>query len=78
MLLPSVVRRSKWLWSGVHCFFLAPVGKLTCLDASGCETVAHVRENGRITILFNAFEGPPDIVRLYGKGESVSLLIIES
>lgn len=38
------------------------------LTGSGIETVAHVRENGRITILFNAFEGPPRICRLYGKG----------
>ncbi|KAF8066952.1 hypothetical protein FPV67DRAFT_1497197 [Lyophyllum atratum] len=38
------------------------------LTGSGIETVAHVRENGRITVLFNAFEGPPRICRLYGKG----------
>ncbi|GLB41255.1 putative pfam:Pyridox_oxidase [Lyophyllum shimeji] len=38
------------------------------LTGSGIETVAHVRENGRITVLFNAFEGPPRILRLYGKG----------
>ncbi|KAG6825267.1 hypothetical protein H0H92_004251 [Tricholoma furcatifolium] len=38
------------------------------LTGSGIETVAHVRENGRITILFHAFEGPPRICRLYGKG----------
>jgi len=38
------------------------------LTGSGVETVAHVRENGRITVLFNAFEGPPRIARLYGKG----------
>jgi len=30
--------------------------------------VSHIRENGRITILFHAFEGPARIVRLYGKG----------
>ncbi|EJD04485.1 uncharacterized protein FOMMEDRAFT_155623 [Fomitiporia mediterranea MF3/22] len=38
------------------------------LSGSGCETIAHLCENGRITIMFNAFEGPPEIVRLYGKG----------
>ncbi|KAI5115537.1 hypothetical protein M0805_004074 [Coniferiporia weirii] len=38
------------------------------LSGSGCETVAHLRENGRITILFNALDGPPQLVRLYGKG----------
>ncbi|KAK0217250.1 hypothetical protein IW262DRAFT_1508857 [Armillaria fumosa] len=34
------------------------------LSGSGVETISHLRENGRITILFNAFEGPPSIVRL--------------
>ena len=38
------------------------------LTGSGIETIAHVRENGRITIMFCAFEGPPRIVRLYGRG----------
>jgi hypothetical protein len=31
---------------------------------SGAETIAHLRENGRITIMFCAFEGPPKIIRL--------------
>jgi hypothetical protein len=35
---------------------------------SGSETIAHLRENGRITLMFSAFEGPPNIVRLYGRG----------
>jgi hypothetical protein len=37
----------------------------------GIATVAHVRENERITILFNAFEGPPRLARLYGKGREL-------
>ena len=37
------------------------------LGGSGIETVAHARENGRITIMFCAFEGPALILRLYGK-----------
>ncbi len=41
------------------------------LTGSGVETIAHLRDNGRITLLFCAFEGPPKIVRLYGRGESV-------
>jgi hypothetical protein len=41
------------------------------LTGSGAETIAHLRENGRITILFCAFEGPPKIVRLHGRGEAV-------
>ncbi|GAB1525866.1 hypothetical protein RhiTH_009032 [Rhizoctonia solani] len=39
------------------------------LTGSGVETAAHLRENQRITVLFNAFEGPPQVVRLFGKGE---------
>ncbi|KAJ3794860.1 hypothetical protein GGU11DRAFT_794440 [Lentinula aff. detonsa] len=38
------------------------------LTGSGVETISHLRENGRITVLFNAFEGPPRIARLFGKG----------
>jgi hypothetical protein len=38
------------------------------LIGSGIETVAHLRQNGRITLMFCAFEGPPRIVRLYGRG----------
>ena len=38
---------------------------------SGAETVAHLRENGRIVIMFCAFEGPPQIVRLHGTGSVV-------
>jgi hypothetical protein len=38
---------------------------------SGSETVAHLRENGRITLMFAAFDGRPTIVRLYGKGRIV-------
>jgi Pyridoxamine 5'-phosphate oxidase len=41
------------------------------LTGSGIETVAHMRENGRIVFLFCAFEGPPKIVRLHGIGEVV-------
>lgn len=39
------------------------------LTGSGIETVAHLRENGRIVLTFCAFEGPPKIVRLHGRGE---------
>lgn len=39
------------------------------LAGSGIETVAHLKENGRITIMFCAFDGPPKILRLYGKGQ---------
>jgi hypothetical protein len=38
---------------------------------SGNETSAHTLENGRITFMFCAFQGPPNILRLYGKGRAV-------
>lgn len=38
---------------------------------SGGETIAHLRENGRITLMFAAFSGRPTIVRLYGQGRTV-------
>lgn len=41
------------------------------LGGSGIETVAHIRENGRITIMFCAFEGPALILRLYGRGQVI-------
>jgi hypothetical protein len=41
------------------------------LIGSGNETSAHIRENGRITLMWCAFSGKPDIVRLYGKGRVV-------
>lgn len=41
------------------------------LTGSGIETVAHLRENGRIVVMFCAFDGPPRIVRLHGRGEPV-------
>jgi hypothetical protein len=41
------------------------------LTGSGVETVAHIRENGRITLMWCAFEGPPRIVRVQGRGEVV-------
>lgn len=43
------------------------------LTASGAETIAHLRENGRITIMACAFTGRPSIVRLHGRGRVVPL-----
>ncbi len=44
--------------------------RLAYLDfaGSGIETVAHLRENGRVVVMLCAFEGPPRIVRLHGRG----------
>lgn len=41
------------------------------LSGSGAETAAHIRENGRLTLMCCAFEGEPLILRLYGQGEIV-------
>ncbi|MGN6815087.1 MAG: pyridoxamine 5'-phosphate oxidase family protein [Solirubrobacterales bacterium] len=58
-----------------------PAGTLRVLDdhtvayldmvGSGAETVAHVRENGRIVVMLCAFQGPPRILRLHGRGEMI-------
>jgi hypothetical protein len=39
------------------------------LTGSGIETISHLRDNGRICIMFSAFEGPAQILRLHGRGE---------
>ncbi|MFK8032136.1 MAG: pyridoxamine 5'-phosphate oxidase family protein [Gammaproteobacteria bacterium] len=41
------------------------------VGGSGIETVAHLKENGRILIMLCAFEGPPKIYRFYGQGRCV-------
>lgn len=41
------------------------------ITGSGNETSAHILENGRITFMFCAFDGPPNILRLYGNGHTV-------
>ena len=42
------------------------------LTGSGAETIAHVRENGRIVIMFCALSGPPKILRLHGNARLVA------
>ena len=41
------------------------------LTGSGIETVSHLKENGRIVLMFCAFQGPPKIIRLHGAGRVV-------
>lgn len=41
------------------------------LTASGAETIAHVRQNGRITVMFCSFDTKPNVVRLHGRGRVV-------
>jgi Pyridoxamine 5'-phosphate oxidase len=59
-----------------------PIGSLRILGpltveyddyvGSGAETGAHLRENGRICLMFCAFDGPPRIVRLHGRGTLIT------
>ena len=59
-----------------------PIGTLRVLDdhtiayldvvGSGAETIAHLRENGRIVVMLCSFVGPPRIVRLHGRGRVVT------
>ena len=43
------------------------------LTGSGNETAAHLRLSDRITLMFCAFSGPPNIVRLYGTGKAIGV-----
>jgi len=58
---------------GFDCFRVLSPACVGYLDivGSGNETSAHLHENGRITFMFCAFDGPPKILRLYGKGKTV-------
>ena len=47
------------------------------LVGSGAETVAHLHDNGRIVVMLCAFEGPPRIVRLHGRGEVLDAGAVE-
>ncbi|MFI6349629.1 pyridoxamine 5'-phosphate oxidase family protein [Streptomyces sp. NPDC050560] len=54
-------------------FAVLDPGTVAYLDFAGsnAETIAHLRENGRITLMWCAFQGPPNIVRVHGTGEPV-------
>jgi hypothetical protein len=58
---------------GLDSFRVLSPYRVAYLDivSSGNETSAHLLENGRITFMFCAFDGPPNILLLYGKGRSV-------
>ncbi len=58
---------------GFDCFRVLSPTRVGYLDivGSGNETSAHLLENGRITFMFCAFDGPPKILRLYGMGKTV-------
>ena len=58
---------------GLDSFAILDATTVAYLDlvGSGIETAAHLRDNGRIVVMFCAFEGPPRILRLHGRGEAV-------
>ncbi|MCC6830026.1 MAG: pyridoxamine 5'-phosphate oxidase family protein [Thermoleophilia bacterium] len=58
---------------GLDTFRVVDAHRVAYLDltGSGNETSAHLAQNGRITVMFCAFEGPPDILRLFGRGRAV-------
>ena len=58
---------------GLDCFRVLGERKVAYLDltGSGNETSAHLEQNGRITLMFCAFDGDPKILRLYGRGRTV-------
>lgn len=58
---------------GLDTFRILSPNRVAYLDfnGSGVETIAHLKENGRIVLMFCAFQGPPDIYRIYGRGRAV-------
>src|SRR5579863_1685106 len=58
---------------GLDTFRILSSSTVAYLDfnGSGVETIAHLKENGRIVLMFCAFQGPPKIVRLHGRGRVI-------
>jgi hypothetical protein len=58
---------------GLDCLRVLSENRVAYLDltGSGNETAAHLMDNGRITLMFCAFSGAPNIVRLYGRGRAI-------
>lgn len=58
---------------GLDSFRVLDPATVAYLDfvGSGVETIAHLRDNGRICVMFCAFDGPPKILRLHGRGSVV-------
>jgi hypothetical protein len=58
---------------GLDCLRLLGPTTVAYLDyvGSGAETLAHARQNGRIVLMFCAFEGAPKIVRLHGRAQAL-------
>ena len=64
---------------GLDTFRILSPKRVGYLDAtgSGNETAAHLLQNGRITLMFCAFDGPPMILRLYGRGRALQADAVE-
>ncbi|MBI2711035.1 MAG: pyridoxamine 5'-phosphate oxidase family protein [Actinobacteria bacterium] len=60
---------------GLDCLRVLGPTRVAYLDltGSGAETIAHLRDNGRITLMWCAFEGAPRILRFAGRGEAVAV-----
>ena len=60
--------------SFTHCFRILDPLTVAYQDytGSGAKTIAHLREHGRLVIMFCAFEGPPQILHLHGTGEVIT------
>jgi hypothetical protein len=58
---------------GLDTFIVLDETAVAYLDytGSGVETIAHLKENARIVVMFCAFDGPPNILRLHGRGEPI-------
>jgi hypothetical protein len=58
---------------GMDVFRVFENNKVAYMDivGSGNETSAHLLENGRVTFMFCAYDGPPNILRLYGRGYTI-------
>lgn len=67
---PSTSGRVNLSPKGLDSFRVLSDTRVAYLDitGSGAETIAHLRDNGRITFMFCAFDGPPNILRLFGSG----------
>jgi predicted pyridoxine 5'-phosphate oxidase superfamily flavin-nucleotide-binding protein len=58
---------------GLETFHVLAADRVAYLDltGSGNESAAHTRQNGRVTLMFCAFEGAPMILRIYGRGRAI-------
>jgi hypothetical protein len=58
---------------GLDTFRILAPNEVAYIDfvGSGVETIAHLRENARIVIMLCAFDGPPQIIRMHGRGEVI-------